>query len=464
MGDLAERIRSKLEPFDGSSFLERKKGRLRRRYITAYQRLCREGLDLDRDSDIAAFVKLERYYEDGKSPRMIMGRNPKFNVLYAQIIEPIEKAFFSLPQVANACDNFSCGKKFENLLGGWFMENDMSKFEGSQRYEALRLEHMVYSLVFPESRDLLDVLFAYKIRKKGHTNTGVNFEFVECRGSGDMDTSLGNGILNYIATQYFLVKNYCQHCELASCTVAGCRSYKFVVKGDDSYASIPRFRDDYDNTYSLFGFDAKIVIRKQPEDVEFCSGHFLEYMPGKYIYVQKLQKLIESLTTCINADAIRCGWVKHYYASLGKMYKVLYAGVPVYEDVADFLIRAGGSLGVNTSLINSYNLLDMYEHHDGNKLADVQSALIWVSLSMINKMDFAELEHIRRWFSSNELTFSDAYSKRCNLKTPKLVEIPRVDFELLNIQIANHNMPTTVSKYYKRLRRDRNKVLYRGWA
>lgn len=439
----------------------RKKGRLRRRYMTAYQRLLREGVDLKRDSDIAAFVKLERYYEEGKSPRMIMGRNPKFNILYSQIIEPIEKAFFSLEQVANACDPLECGQKFEKLVGMWFMENDMSKFEGSQRYETLALEHLVYSLVLPEKKDLLDLLFAYKIRKKGHTNTGVNFDFVECRGSGDMDTSLGNGILNYIATQYFLMENYCRSCELAHCKNPLCRSYSFVVKGDDSYASIPRFQDQYVNSYAYFGFDAKIVIRKTPEEVEFCSGHFLEYLPGKYIYVQKLQKLIESITTCINSDAIRCGWVKHYYASLGKMYKKLYGHLPVYSDVADFLIRSGGTFGVNTNLISSYNLLDMF-HNSKSTIETILPSLSWVSMSMINKMDIGELNHISQWFRSHTLSFSEDFSKRCKMRTIKDEVVPVVQFDVLNSQLGIENSPDIVYKYYKRLRRDRNKFLYKG--
>jgi len=429
--------------------------------MTAYQRLLREGVDLDKDSDIAAFVKLERYYEEGKSPRMIMGRNPKFNILYAQIIEPIEKAFFSLDQVANACDPISCGEKFEKLVGMWFMENDMSKFEGSQRYEVLALEHLVYSLVLPEKKDLLDLLFAYKIRKKGHTNTGVNFDFVECRGSGDMDTSLGNGILNYIATQYFLMENYCRRCKLSTCKNPLCRSYSFVVKGDDSYASIPRFSSDYVNTYAYFGFDAKIVIRENPEDVEFCSGHFLEYLPGKYIYVQKLQKLIESITTCINADAIRCGWVKHYYASLGKMYKKLYGNLPVYNDIADFLIRSGGNFGINTNLISSYNLLDMFTNSK-TTTESILPSLCWVSMAMINKMDIGELNRISLWFRSKTLTFSEDLSKRCKMRIIKDEAVPIVQFDLLNDQLTSQKCTGVVLKYYKRLRRDRNKILYKG--
>lgn len=427
---------------------------MRRRYGAAYKELLRDGVDLDKISNIAAFVKLERYFEEGKSPRMIMGRDPRFNILYAQIIEPIEQAFFMLPQVANACDNVSCGRKFEDLVGQWFMENDMSKFEGSQRLFTLRLEYMVYSLVYPEQQDLIDILFAYKIRKRGRTNTGVSFEFYECRGSGDMDTSLGNGILNFIATQYFLIHNYCRNCDFESCTNPQCKTFKFVVKGDDSYASIPR-QEKYENTYSWFGFDAKIVIRKNPEDVEFCSGHFLEYAPGKYVYVQKLRKLIQSLTTCVNQDAIRNGWVQHYYASLGKMYSVLYAGIPIYSDIARLLCRMGGKHGVNVNLVQSYNLIQSFQAEHEGLSSPLDLPLTYVSLSMINKMDFGELSTIKAWCERTNIVFAPEYQKRCNLKNKDFGSCS-IDFDLLNSQVSAAQMPKKVRLYWRKLRSYRN--------
>lgn len=458
--NLAARLNNIIKPFDVNNFLKNKKGRIRRRYMNAYNRLIRDGLDLTRDSDIAAFVKLERYFEDGKSPRMIMGRNPKFNILYAQIIEPIEKAFFELEQVANACDYDKCGEKFTRLVGDWFAENDMSKYEASQRLFVLRLEHLLYSLVntgSPEKIDLLDILFAFKIIKKGSTSVGVDFDFQECRGSGDLDTSLGNGLLNYISTQYFQIKNFCPQCEFEHCKNPQCKTYSFVLKGDDSYMSIPRFSKPV-NTYAYFGFDAKLVIRKTPEDVEFCSGHFIEYAPGKYKYVQKLQKLIESLTTCLNADAIRCGWVAHYYKSLGLMYKQLYKGIPVYEDIADFLLKTNGKFGLNVNLVTSYNLLDAFNSFE-NKNKYIDLSLTTLSISLVNKMDYAELDRIIYWCKTSQLVFPPEMTKRCNTKTKPSEEPPIIDFGYLNTLVSTAKMPKRVRKYYKNLRSYRDNFI-----
>lgn len=413
--DLAMRLKPLMLPFDINAFINKKKGKLRKRYMRAYGDLIKDGFDVKRDSNIAAFVKLERYFELGKSPRMIMGRNPKFNLLYAHIIEPIEAAFFSLPQVANACDYVSCGEKFEKLLGDHFMENDMSKYEASQGLDVLKLEHLLYSKI-TDHGDLLDILFAIKTLKRGHTQSGIKFEFELCRGSGDMDTSLGNGVLNYIATQYFQIKNFCPDCPITGCSVPNCKTNAFVVKGDDSYSSVPRFCK-YNNYYKNFGFDAKILIRTCPEDVEFCSGHFVEYQPSKYIYVQKLQKMLTSLTTVVNQDVLRHGWVAHYYKTLGLMYKKLYKGLPIYDDVAEFLLRTS-EYGVNINLMNSYNLVTNFSYVNDSAL-DVDYDLAMSSVALVNKMTIPELAALKDWLKFTTLKFPQQLSKRCNIKSAK---------------------------------------------
>jgi len=450
---LSTKIRNHLEPFDGDGFLLRKKGALRGRYLTAYNKLVRSGVNLGKDSDISAFVKLERYYEEGKAPRMIMGRNPKFNILYAQLIEPIEKAFFKLPQVANACDHFKCGERFSQLVGDWFMENDMSKFEGSQRWLTLKLEYRIYLNCFPDKKNLLDLLFAYKTMKCGDASDGVSFSFKECRGSGDMDTSLGNGLLNYIATQYYQMENFCPDCRLADCKLPTCFSYSFTVKGDDSYAKSRIGLTNVVNTYKLFGFDAKIIIRKSSDEVEFCSGHFVEYDVGKYVYVQKLRKLISSLTTCLNADAIRQGWVAQYYKSLGMMYKKLYGDIPIYKDVADFLLRTNTDSGLNINLIQSYNLLKAFENsEEAPKIINYSYALL--SVSLVNDLSFAELDRISKWFRFNSLSVDAIYNRRCNLRNKKKDDrVPIIDYDSLNEQVLKHDPKRgPVSSYLKQLR------------
>jgi len=401
---LASKIKeamSKQGDFSPAEFIESKKGKLRSRYMNAHKKNVQRGVSLKDISDIGAFVKNERYFEE-KAPRMIMGRNPRFNLLYARFISPVEKAFFSLDQVANACDYSKCGKKFAELIGQWFFENDMSKYESSQRWFTLKLEYLVYALLFPDDLIELDALFAAKCAKFGRTTTGVKFDFNWCRGSGDMDTGLGNGILNYISTMYFQAINFCplsSNCGLEKCSAVGCVSGKFVIKGDDSYGSMP-VNGVFTNTYALFGFDAKLIVRQDPHDVEFCSGHFVRVKGGWY-YVQKLRKLLTSIETVINSDFIDRGWVAHYYRSLGMMYKVLYKGLPVYEHLADYLMTVV-DYGLNFNLVrdNSYGVSEAFEHFESSAEADVNT---YHDISMVNDMSYAELDALIRTFKAQRL-------------------------------------------------------------
>lgn len=426
---LAGKIKEQIDPhFCIKSFFESKKGPLRARYLKAHNQNLKNGFDAAKHGDIAAFIKNERYFEE-KAPRMIMGRNPRFNLLYAKIIDPIEKAFFKLDQVANACDYKKCGEKFSKLQGNWFFENDMSKFEASQRWETLRLEYLIYTLVLPEQADFIAKCFAVKMYKFGKTKNGVQFRFNYCRGSGDMDTSLGNGILNYISTAYFQAINFCPlgaNCNLDNC-VQGCHTGKFVLKGDDSYGSMP-VGSGFTNTYEYFGFDAKLLIRKHWWEVEFCSGHFIPTADGSFYFVQKLRKLLTSIQTCINKDIIDNGWVAHYYTSLGLMYNVLYKQLPVYEDMAMFLTRST-NFGINKTLVenNSYGANEAFENYVGETMFTDN---VLLDISMVNDISITELNTLMIYLRNGKPVYpADQYRRSNRRNKPLSVELNNIECE-----------------------------------
>lgn len=406
--------------FNFQQYVKKKPGAVRRRFLKAYKQMCDGQRNLSANSEIAAFVKNERYYDEGKSPRMIMGRDPKFNIVYCRFISRLEDAFFQLPQVANACDYVKCGRKFEDLLkySASMFENDMSKFEATQRECLLALEFMVYQRVFQacgrgdEIDDLLTV-FAAKCIKPVVTGPGVRATFDFCRGSGDMDTSLGNGIINYITTMYFMVHNFCGvDCKLAQC---GCYFDKFVLKGDDSYGCCPRA--SLVNTYAWFGLDAKLIFRSDARHVEFCSGHFVRTADGHWTYVQKLRKLITSVSTCINPDIIRNGWVGHYLKSLGLMYKKLYGGVPIYEDFADMLLTADDKHGMNTVLVEgvSYGAWEAFSNSGNTEKVDSCPETL-LDIAEHNDMPLAQLNALKVCFNNTRLQLPQHLLRRCNVK------------------------------------------------
>lgn len=458
MSALCERLATRLVdhwvPFEPVDYIRRKEGAVRRRYVTALRQIEKTGFDIDKDSGISAFVKLERYFKEGKPPRMILGRDPKFNIYYAQVIEPMEKAFFCLDEVANGKDHHAMGEMFSRMAGSCrqFYENDMSKYESSQRdIVLLDIEFQVYRRVLQKVQpDLLSVLclaYAACLRSKCKTNLGVNFSFILCRVSGDLTTSLGNGIVNMITSQYNQVMNSCDKrtCGFDICSTPGCRARDIILKGDDSVlgSNIDAIFIDH---YKDFGLDAKLILRKDADSVEFCSGKFADMGGGQYVYLQGLQKLIESLTTCINQDAIDNGWVAHYYKSLGLMYSIIYRGVPVYSDIADFLMR-GSDHKLNTKLVTSYNLLQSFSgEHIETPIFDVSTAYLGVSLA--NDMSFAELNRITSWFRSHRLSFPSTMMKTCRTRMRKPLDVPIVDFPQLNAQVTKYKLPADIAKWH----------------
>lgn len=406
--------------FNFQEYVRNKPGSVRRRFLKAYAQMVRGDRDISKNSKITAFVKNERYYEEGKSPRMIMGRDPKFNIIYCRFIARLEDAFFKLKQVANACDFKKCGEKFTDLFNkcSSMFENDMSKFEATQRDFLLAIEYLVYQGVLEncgcsdEIEDLKTV-FAAKCFKPVVTGAGVDATFEWCRGSGDMDTSLGNGIINYVTTMYFMILNFCsKKCQFDQC---GCFFDSFVLKGDDSYGCCPK--NELVNYYAKFGLDAKLIYRPRAEEVEFCSGHFVRIADGSWYYVQKLRKLINSVSVCINRDIIKNGWVGHYLKSLGLMYKKLYSNIPIYEDFADMLITAHDKQGININLVEnqSYGATEAFKNAGNATVDPCRETLL--DISTANNMSFAELDALQRTFRSTKIDLPIEMLRRCNIKS-----------------------------------------------
>jgi len=422
--------------FDEKNFFKNKKGAVRNRYLKAKREIERSGFDVEKDSDIQAFVKLERYFDETKSPRMIMGRNPKFNIFYAQVIEPLERAFFKLDEVANGKDHHAMGEQFSNIAARChhIVENDMSKYESSQREEVLFLEYLFYYLVIsaicPEYIPLLRIAYAACLSSKVKTNIGIMLKFILCRVSGDLTTSLGNGIINLIVSIFNQVINTCHpsFCQLDRCTRPGCRVRDIIVKGDDSMLGA-NANQTFHNYYQYFGLDAKIIHRPDCQSAEFCSGGFVEVTPGRYVYVQKLQKLLESLTTCINEDVVRNGWVAQYYYSLGLMYKVVYRGIPIYEDVGDFLLRTTrpDTMRINLDLIGSHNLKDAFQAEHAH--CEIDASMAYLGVSLVNNMDYGELQSIRDFLSAHHLQPPPEMCKRARVRKANNDDEQAYDFD-----------------------------------
>lgn len=311
-------IESHLTPLTMLEFLNRYTGSKRTRYENAVANLY-EKRELKSTIDI--FIKDEFYLDQTKPPRCIYSRDYGFNALYGRYTIPIEEVLMKHPFVAKGKNYQQRSLMFKNFYNKYtkYYENDYSKFESSQRPQLLNIEMQVIKAMYPGHNDQLDILNKLRITKNLRSRQGIKAKLYGCRGSGDMDTGLGNTILNLIAIYYTAYLSNAHH-------IAA------IVDGDDAVIFsnrelIPRFSD--------LGFSCKFFERKDNTEIEFCSGRFLKINPCNYYFVQDPNKFLTGLTIYRPSKSYNS---QSYYYTLGYMYRIIYGDLPFYSDISKLLL------------------------------------------------------------------------------------------------------------------------------
>jgi hypothetical protein len=395
-------------------FLNAKHGQLGQRYLRATKQLLEKGFDVRRDSKVTPFVKKEKIFDDTKPPRLVYARDPIFNILYALYTVPLEHALVKLPQVAKGCNFLERGEKFSRLLGSWLCENDYSKFESTQRVQLYdMIQNRIFRHFYGNDAHLFKLLEA-KLHKRGTTLRGVMFEFFGMMGSGEMDTGLFNTIFNWIACRYFEIVN-------------GLGKGEFLVDGDDGVIKVPVGCVPI-NCFSDFGFTAKLIVRPDYHDVEFCSSKFMQVSPGVYYQVQDLTKLLASIPYMINEEFIP--HLDTYYSSLGFMYDVIYHDIPVYSDMAKFLQTCNiNNRRVCTTMTQkaTYGASEAFSH--GKQGFVVDKDLCLIELSLLFNLGLSEIDYMRSWFNTHSLLFPSQNSLPYKLRQRKMLSHKNFRFE-----------------------------------
>lgn len=384
-----------------SEFLSEKKGKLGNRYRKACKDVLEFGYDPYKHSRIGAFIKNELYSED-KTPRMIMGRDPRFNLLYGCFTSWLEHAMVKLPEFAKGKNFDERGEQFIDLFGDVsvfdILEGDFSKYESTQKARLLmQVEIGIFRRLLTEMLALFEKIFWTKMHKHGYTAHGLLFYFMFCRGSGDMDTGLFNSILSWVACRYFEIVN---------------KTYtrKFEVDGDDNGIAWPKERpSDWIDTFKLLGFDSKIIRRKNRYEYNFCSGKFLEVdRCGNIKYIQDVRKLL------MNNSIVRVrGMLKDklgaYYYALGVMYQRLYHGSKLFFAYGEFLKRPyeklyGGKY-VNVDLVFqklvSQDIYKVFNELQGDTMVrEIDDDIFSCEMSLAFDMPFKEQYDLIEYFNS----------------------------------------------------------------
>jgi hypothetical protein len=184
--------------------------RLYARYTEAFNSLMGEGLATRYDTRVKAFVKGEKLsnYKVWK-PRIIMARDPRYNLELATYLRPIEHEFYShfrgwgrtfyshTRLVGKGLDPRRRAELIKRKMSSQpdmvAMEVDGKAFEAHFSEPVLKAEHRVYLSLNKDPR--LRKLLAWQLAFKGKGTGQVKFEAVGVRASGDYNTGLGNTVV-----------------------------------------------------------------------------------------------------------------------------------------------------------------------------------------------------------------------------------------------------------------------------
>lgn len=194
-------------------------GRLHRRYVEALESLRIEPELTSRDRRLTSFVKAEKvcpYTQSVKKPRMINARSPRFNLLIASYLKPVEGLLWR--SIVGDCPGVAPTRQVAKGLGPRerasiiklkmegvgegtvVFEVDGSRFEAHVTRRDLLDEHSVYKAAYPGDVELRDLLQTQLVLQ-GRTFGGIRFRREGCRASGDFNTGLGNTLIMIAAVR-----------------------------------------------------------------------------------------------------------------------------------------------------------------------------------------------------------------------------------------------------------------------
>lgn len=212
-------------------------------------------------SHVDSFIKLESYPEY-KEARWINSRHDSFKVYSGPFFKAIEEEVYKHPSFIKHVPIPDRPQVIIGLrrAGVRYYENDYNAYESSFKTELMKVcECRLYSYMlsrYPQHADRINKTICGQNRLS--TRAGVKFVIGGHRMSGEMCTSLGNGVTNLCVFQWIMHKKH---------QVGG-----GVVEGDDGLFWTTGTMDE--NDFAPLGFTVKIKELPDPTRGHFCGMTF----------------------------------------------------------------------------------------------------------------------------------------------------------------------------------------------
>lgn len=314
----------------------------RRRYEKASENLMLRGIRRS-DGYWKTFIKAEFYNGTNKAnpcPRLIQPRSPEYNVAVGRYLRPAEKLIYKAidrvygHHVVLKCDNpwqraSTIKEYWDEFERPCFVGLDASRFDQHVSADALRFEHGLYNSLFkdPELAELLE----WQVDNIGYANVpdgSIKYTSEGVRGSGDMNTALGNVYLMCAITHHYLKSLPCK--------------WRFINDGDDCGIFVNE--EDLHLLESLplhhleYGFEMEVEpAAYELEHVEFCQSRPVYLGSGNWMMVRNIHKAL--VNDWINIQSINYATLHELLVATGRCGLALYADVPVLSEMYQAMCR-----------------------------------------------------------------------------------------------------------------------------
>lgn len=317
-------------------------GSKRRRYEKANENLRLRGIRRS-DGYWKTFIKAEFYNGTNKNnpcPRLIQPRSPEYNICIGRYLRPAEKLIYKSidsvygHHVVLKCDN--PWQRAQTIKEYWdaftdpvFVGLDASRFDQHVSEQALRFEHSLYNALF-KSEDLATLL-SWQIDNIGYANVpdgSVKYTSKGVRGSGDMNTALGNVFLMCAITHHYLQALPCK--------------WRFINDGDDCGIFLERENLHLLNELPLhhleYGFEMEVEAPAyEIEQVEFCQSRPIHLGNENWMMVRNIHKAVQQ--DWINIQSINYASLHEILVATGRCGLALYADLPVLGEMYAAMCR-----------------------------------------------------------------------------------------------------------------------------
>jgi len=329
-------------PVTADEFVDSYQGRKRTLYASYIDDYTEHGVRAVH-AHFRTFMKVEKV-PTNKSPRTIQPRSPIFNIGLGRYLKHSEKPIFRAIAkvfgqryvVFKGLNATQMGGELHDLWGKYrnpvAVGLDASRFDASVDAGLLEHEHGLYNTLF-RCKGLARIL-RMQVRNKGvaYCHDGkIKYSVKGGRGSGDMNTSLGN---SYIM------------CAIVWCWLRECGvKASLVNNGDDCVVimeseDLEKFQDGFAEFAKRCGF--RMVVEEpvfEMEQIEFCQTHPV-CVDGSWRMVRNYQSSREKDSMCLFPLDGK-GALQSWLYAVGECGLALTSGVPVMQEMYSAFMRAG---------------------------------------------------------------------------------------------------------------------------